>query len=316
MAEVKLVSIERIIAGLYRDAGIGSAQELSENDLIEWAGEALEFIGAYPQYQEAVDYVEVSDYRAEVPCGFHKLVQIAYKTTGGDACGCAIKIKSSDGSTSSCNSSTCGCDSSLTATVDPCAAVTQAEDAIVTQAKQLVDYHLTYRFMNTSAYYQHYKPMRLASSSFSRGKLAHCENCINISATCDEEYSIDHPYIRTSFKKGKLCIAYIKQPLDERGWPMIPDTVSYVEAVKRYIIYKLKYSDFIKGQIPAQIFMKIEDDWQWYCRQARNKMNMPDTIDKMQNLLEMRKRIFNKERRYYGFFGNLSQGERLALQGK
>jgi hypothetical protein len=313
MAELQLVSMERILAGVYRDAGIDSAQELSENDLVEWAAEALEFIGAYPQYQESVDYLDVSEHRAEIPCGFHKLVQIAYKTTGGDACGCAIKIKSSDGSTESCGSSTCGCGGSST---DPCEAVTMAEDAIVTQTQQLIDYHLTYRFSITNSYWKHWKPMRLASSAFSKSKTAHCDNCINISAGCDEEYNIDHPYIRTSFKTGKICIAYIKQPLDDRGWPMIPDTVSYVEAIKRYIIYKLKYSEFLKGQIAAQTFMKLEDDWQWYCRQARNKANMPNTIDKMENLLAMRKRMFSKENRYYGFFGNLNQRERLTLQGK
>ena len=62
--------------------------------------------------------------------------------------------------------------------------------------------------------------------------------------------------------------------------------------------------------------MKLEDDWQWYCRQARNKANMPNTIDKMENMLAMSKRMFSKENRYYGFFGNLSQRERLTLQGK
>ena len=43
---------------------------------------------------------------------------------------------------------------------------------------------------------------------------------------------------------------------------------------------------------------------------------MPDTIDKMQNLKDSWKRMFDKPNRYYGFFGRLSEPERLTLQGK
>ena len=55
--QVKLTSIERVIAGLYRD--LKPVVELSENDLIEWAGEALEQIGAYTQLEENVASLEV-----------------------------------------------------------------------------------------------------------------------------------------------------------------------------------------------------------------------------------------------------------------
>ena len=311
MADVKLVSVETVLSSLYRD--LRPEQELSENDLIEWAGEALEFIGAYPQYTEAVDYIKVEDYKAHIPCGFHKLVQIAHKVTAGDNCDCAIKITSSDSTTATCTASSCSCSDTVT---DPCPTSNTAEDVVVQQAKQLIDYHLTYRFAKTGYFFQNYKPMRLATSAFSRAKLAHCTDCINLSGSCESEYNIDHPYIKTSFKEGNICMSYLKQPTDDRGWPMIPDKVSYIEAIKRYIVYKLKYSEFLTGKLPGNIFAKLEDDWHWYCRQARNKMNMPDTIDKMQNLKDSWKRMFDKPNRYYGFFGRLSEPERLTLQGK
>ena len=40
MSQVKLTSIERVISGIYRD--LKPVIELNENDMIEWAGEALE----------------------------------------------------------------------------------------------------------------------------------------------------------------------------------------------------------------------------------------------------------------------------------
>ena len=310
MTSVNHISLERVISGIYRD--LKPLEEVQENDLVEWAGEALDYIGAYPQYQEVVDYVTVEGHLATIPCGLHKIVSIAYKTGGGDSSGCAIKISSSDSDTSTCVSSTCNCGEST----DPCSNTSTTTDTIVTQTQQLIDYHLQYRFTKTSYFYQNYKPLRLASSNFAISKTAHCEDCINISATCKEEYSVADPYIKTSFKTGELCIAYLKQPVDDKGWPMIPEEVSYIEAVKRYIIYKMKYSEMIAGKFPANLFTKLEDDWHWYCQQARGKAYMPDTIDKMQNLLEQRQRLLPAVNRYYGFFGKLADKEHLALQGK
>ena len=57
MSEYAMVSIERVISGVYRD--LRPKTQLEENDLIEWAAEALEQIGAYTQYTEAVEYVPV-----------------------------------------------------------------------------------------------------------------------------------------------------------------------------------------------------------------------------------------------------------------
>jgi len=211
MSSINHISLERVISSIYRD--LKPLQEIQENDMIEWAGEALDYIGAYSQYQEVVDYIPVEDHRAIIPCGLHKVVSIAYKYTTGESTQCAIKISSSDSDDSTCVSSTCGCNSST----DPCSNTVTTTDPIVTQTQQLIDYHLKYRFTSTGYYYQNYRPLRLATSNFAVSKTAHCEDCINLSASCKEEYSIAHPYIRTSFKTGSLCLAYLKQPVDDKG---------------------------------------------------------------------------------------------------
>ena len=57
MSEMALVGIERVISSVYRD--LRPKTQLEESDLVEWAGEALEQIGAYTQYTEAVEYTFV-----------------------------------------------------------------------------------------------------------------------------------------------------------------------------------------------------------------------------------------------------------------
>lgn len=70
-------SIKFIISKLYRDLGIN--QEIPEDNIIEWCGEALNMIGAYSQYEEISDCLELINGKAKLPCGLYKLVDINYK---------------------------------------------------------------------------------------------------------------------------------------------------------------------------------------------------------------------------------------------
>lgn len=73
----KFVSIKYTISKLYRDLGIN--HEIPEGDIIEWCAEALSLIGAYGQYEEISDCLELVNGKAKLPCGFEKLVDINYR---------------------------------------------------------------------------------------------------------------------------------------------------------------------------------------------------------------------------------------------
>jgi hypothetical protein len=72
----KYVSVYEIIEGVYRDSGI--QEELDIWDVIEWAGEALELIGAGVSYVELIGELCVSGHKVKLPCNFHSLEQISY----------------------------------------------------------------------------------------------------------------------------------------------------------------------------------------------------------------------------------------------
>src|SRR5688572_26755336 len=67
------VSVDRIFSKLVRDV----TNDFSEGDIIEWCGEALEFIGATRLYEEAVAFIEVNNHQCKVPAGNHMVMQIA-----------------------------------------------------------------------------------------------------------------------------------------------------------------------------------------------------------------------------------------------
>lgn len=303
MSQVKLTSIERVISGIYRD--LKPVVELNENDMIEWAGEALEHIGAYPQLEEKVAHLPVSDYRVIVPSGLKEIVQIAYKYTEGINTTTAML-------TTADNCITCD-DPCGDPECPSCATVCENAGTLIMNAQLFLQYYKPNSFRATGYYYDNYRPLRKASGPFTVPYTSDCTNCNDISPTCDQEYRLDWPYIKTSFKDGYVCIAYVGQPLDDRGFPMIPDEVSYIEAIKRYITYKVKYSEFLQGHLPGNIYMKLEDDWHWYCKQARNKMTMPKSVDDLQNLKDQHIRLLPKPNRYHRFFGHLHSSESLNL---
>lgn len=69
-------SIKSIMAGLYRDLGYNT--EINFSDIVEWVGESLSMIGAYSQYVEKQECVEICNYQADLPCDFYKLVDCNY----------------------------------------------------------------------------------------------------------------------------------------------------------------------------------------------------------------------------------------------
>ncbi len=71
------ISGKTVLAKLYRDLGINS--EINELDVWEWISESLNMIGAYSQYNEISDCLELTNGKAKLPCGFFKLVDINYK---------------------------------------------------------------------------------------------------------------------------------------------------------------------------------------------------------------------------------------------
>lgn len=77
----KYISIYEILEKLFRDNGY--TDDVNWEDCIVWAGEALDKIGAYQQYERKVTgdlenpCLDIVDYKAKLPCDFYKLEDIS-----------------------------------------------------------------------------------------------------------------------------------------------------------------------------------------------------------------------------------------------
>lgn len=88
-----------------------------------------------------------------------------------------------------------------------------------------------------------------------------------------ETYFHQGEFIKFSFKDKWVAIEYKAFPLDEDGYPLVPDAAEYKEALSWYIMSKL----LLQGKKhPVIDYQHADQKWERKCVQARSAMNMPD----------------------------------------
>lgn len=144
-----------------------------------------------------------------------------------------------------------------------------------------------------------------------------CEGCTIPKCCTGHNFYINDCYIVTDIKPTDpdpndpklLCISYLGIPVDDEGYPKVPDDVYYDEALSSYVTYKLDYREWRKGNIPDKVLQKSEQDWLFYVNSARGSANMP-SIAQLENLKNTLVRLIPKQDEYNRFFSNNSKQEK------
>lgn len=305
MNNFKYTSINRILDKLRRDLGI---DDLSETDVIEWSGEALEAIDAVTQFEDALAFIEVKNHTCCLPNGSYHIHQIArnncFKGFQDDPL-CATTILET---------------------------LTEEEEGptinpvpIDCNGTPLQEYELAYYrpyfdlqsefggFQSSTLYSTCFTPIRLASHTFFAGVNAEIDNKADLYSPANhDEYQViaKGSALRFSFEEGSIALSYTRAVVDDDGYPMIPDHYSYITAVTKYVTMKVMEFRFYRNERGSDSRLaKAEADWQWYCKQAGNLALMPRGEDDFQDILEQRLHLFPKLNRYYGFFGHMNKAE-------
>lgn len=228
----KYISAKSIIAKLYRDLNITT--ELNESHILEWLGEVLQKIGAFSQYEEINDILELTDGKAFLPSNFDRLVYITHNN----------------------------------------------------------------------------KPLSWSTSSNLHNY--DCPDCNKIPNCCtDNNFYISNNIIITDIKEkdSKICITYLGVPIDEEGYPLIPDDIYFIEACSKYVMYMLDYREWRKGNIPDKVVQKSEQDYLFYINSARGSANMPN-LAQLERLKNVWVRLSPLNNEYSKNFRNLGNQER------
>lgn len=298
----KYVNIKRVISKVFRDNDLKEGTHRVA-DMIEYAAEALEKIGAFPYFlikvsgKEDTPSVAIVDYQAKLPMDAHRVLQVAYSeyvdgpfypmryATGTFE---VFKTNSSEATTDTILSDNelvnVAMDMFNLSYADALAKLNNEPDT-----KELLQGILTRDTSNT---------------------LATGGGQVN---STDFTYVINGGYIKTNKKSGYLMIAYQAIPLDVDGFPMIPDDPAYMEAVYWYITMKLLYSEWKEGRVRDAVYYEARRSWNFYAKQAYGNALMPN-YDELESIKNTWLRLIPNINEHDTFFTSVGQREQIYNQ--
>ena len=246
----KTVSSKTIIRKIFRD--LRPDKDHWIDDAIEWVGEALEHIGAASQLLHKQCILNVENHKVLLPTDLYYINQVAINTNV-----------------------------SPTTTQELDTLISKVED-LKTQIKSAQDDGL--EFSDTASvlheinsrivvleniYFKNetsMQPLQYGASTFHRSM--HCEGCVNENTHYEDTYIIDDGYLKTSFVSGKVCLSYAAFPLDDDCFPLVPDDISFREAMFWYV-YKQILLGTPKFKNNGIDYNFADQKWRYYCTQAR-----------------------------------------------
>lgn len=129
----------------------------------------------------------------------------------------------------------------------------------------------------------------------------------------DLTYKVQGNIIFTSMKDGIIEIAYRALAVDSEGYPMIPDSSSYIDALELYIKKKCFNVLFDTGKISPQVYNQVCQDYAWAVGQAQSDL-VRLSIDEMQSLTNSLNTLVVRVNEHSRGFVNNGSMEKIRLQ--
>jgi hypothetical protein len=291
-----LVSIKKVIAKVFADLQLPEGN-YPISDFIEWAGEALKKIGAFPSFINKVTgkggepLLVLFDYQTLLPCDLHSIQQVAYsKNINGPFFSMRYGTGSFD------------YEPKLTSEIETVGVDnTVATSDLITIVMRLynLDYDAAVIKINTEPDIR-----EIISGMVNDEGIPIFKGLTQTSF--DYIYTITNNYIKTNIKDGYLMVAYQAIPTDIDKYPMIPNDESFMEAIYWYIVMKLKFPEWMEGRIRDAVYYRIENKWNYYCKQAYGNAMMPN-IDQLESIKNTWLKLVPEIGQHETFFSTLGQ---------
>ena len=128
-------------------------------------------------------------------------------------------------------------------------------------------------------------------------------------------YRIEGGYIFSSIEGGEEAIevSYKAFPIDNCGYPKVPDAPRYLKGVLSYIIERLAYRMYMADELSERKYNRIEQEWLFYVMAAANDIRLPDYDTAESWKSQMQRMISSSNHHAYGF-KYLNTPEKLNTQ--
>jgi hypothetical protein len=285
-------SSKSIIAKFLADTALAD-QVIPVSDMVEWIGEALDQIRSLDQYSIKITgkgdepALVASNYQARLPLDSYKVLWVAYSSTLN---GVYKPIRYSAGSMNVVNP------------IYPTSSTNYvaAESELLSLA--MTTYDMTYlqalNLLATDPVKKEHLTSLLRTQS---------GNSVNTtSSSRDVTYVLTSNYIKLNVSDGYLMVAYLARPVDEEGYPLVPDILGYSEALFWYLQVKSLYPRWASGLITDRVYMHAEAQYRHYVRQAYAN-SIPLTVDVLESIKNETLQLMPNISHHSTFFSNYGE---------
>jgi len=302
----KFTSVKRVIGKVFSDLHLQEGDH-RVTDMIEWAGEAVKKIGAFPMLLTKVTgkgglpVLAIDDYQAKLPCDLTTINQVAYAVTEN---GPFYPMTYAAGS------------------FDPQVPNTDAAtlDSAVASDRSIIDLAMTLygdTYSEALTRINTYPNIKEQLAGLITGTSSAIRNAEkdNLSLSDSYTYVINGEYIKTNLRSGYLMVSYQAVPIDSEGYPMIPDDESFEEAIYWYINMKLTYPEWKMGRVRDAVYYDAKSSWNFYRKQAYASALMPN-VDQLEAIKNAWVRLIPEIDEHTTFFSHLNDRQIIYNQNK
>lgn len=297
------VSINTIIARIKQNPYI--KEDFNKVTTINLIGQALRMMNTKEVMEHAVELVDIDNFKGDIPEGLKRIVQTGYRMGKDfkmericreDCCECSLApIKESSNyyvnieNNGDCANGNC--------------------NKIIIEKKfyERKSYLPVINILDNYNAGAAFRPIYPTVNNFG---IYMYDKMLN--PNYDSKNFYDHSYmvtdyaLETSFKEGQLLISFFRTPLDDEGYPLIPNDEFVMQCCEKYYYYKNIGWKVISGMDPSlsNLYVKLEQDFNESLVKVKGKSKMPNREQlqlgyKYMNTLLPNDNKFNN---YFGYF--------------
>jgi hypothetical protein len=139
----------------------------------------------------------------------------------------------------------------------------------------------------------------------------------------DQTFRLNDNYIFTSFKEGTVTIYYRAIPVDDEGYPLIPDNEAFIRALELQIAKQIAYELWVMEKLPDKVYNEVKKNAAFAKANAIGEHRIPDK-DRLEYWLHTlrltlipdvhqhsKKFAWNRQQRFNQNTNNFNQGSAL-----
>lgn len=133
----------------------------------------------------------------------------------------------------------------------------------------------------------------------------------HISSQDDLTFRLQGKVIIVSFKEGKVIISYKSIPVDEDGFPLVPDHPAFLTALESYIKWKQFEVLFDQGKITVGVYQNAQQQYYWNVGRYQSQFTLP-SVSEMESITNMLNTLVPQHNQFRQGFKHLGDKEYIV----